>query len=50
MMQSMLSYDFNYSDRQFVIVFIAKDEYGDIRYKRSMKSGMGKIQNYDTIY
>ncbi len=50
MMQSMLSYDFNYSDRQFVIVFIAKDENGDIRYKRSMKSGIGKIQNYDTTY
>lgn len=50
MMQSMLSYDFNYSDRQFVIVFIAKDEYGDIRYKRSMNSGLGRIQNYDTTY
>lgn len=50
MMQSLLSYDDDYSDKHFVIVFIAKDEYGDIRYKRSMNSGLGKIENYDTTY
>ena len=50
MMQSLLKFDEQYSDKYFSVAFVVKDAYGEIKYKRSMTSGGGKIINYDTKY
>lgn len=47
-MQSLYKYDPSYSDKSFVIKFVAKTDSGKIKYMRSMVSGTGKIVNNDT--
>ena len=49
-MQSLFRYDSSYDDKNYTIAFLAKDTSGDIKYRRSMIVGNGKINNYDTEY
>ena len=49
-MQKLLKYDYDYTEKNYNIAFLAKDTSGELRFKRLMVVGAGRIQNNDYEY